>query len=135
MAFVKVVEGSEIYNFPIYHFEHFYSNFFEKISIKRCQSYTFEPRCCLGARARAAQGRALPGRSFPMSACMPRTPRAPHRCTADRCRPAASPPRRHRPSVRQSLGSTRTTYKGAAALASRAELPATAGPPPPCPPL
>jgi hypothetical protein len=27
MAFVKVVEGSEIYNFPIHHFVHFYSKF------------------------------------------------------------------------------------------------------------
>jgi hypothetical protein len=26
-AFVKVVEGSEIYNFPIQHFVHFYSDF------------------------------------------------------------------------------------------------------------
>jgi hypothetical protein len=26
-AFVKVVEGSEIDNFPIHHFVHFYSNF------------------------------------------------------------------------------------------------------------
>jgi hypothetical protein len=26
-AFVEVVEGSEIYNFPIHHFVHFYSNF------------------------------------------------------------------------------------------------------------
>jgi hypothetical protein len=26
-AFVKVVEGSEIYNFPIHHFVHFYSTF------------------------------------------------------------------------------------------------------------
>jgi hypothetical protein len=26
---VKVVEGSEIYNFPIYHLEHFYTIFFE----------------------------------------------------------------------------------------------------------
>jgi hypothetical protein len=26
-AFVKVVEGSEIYNFPIHYFVHFYSNF------------------------------------------------------------------------------------------------------------
>jgi hypothetical protein len=29
-AFVKVVEGSEIYNFPIYHFVHFYSRFLRK---------------------------------------------------------------------------------------------------------
>jgi hypothetical protein len=29
-AFVKVVEGSEIYNFPIYHFVHFYSKFLGK---------------------------------------------------------------------------------------------------------
>jgi hypothetical protein len=27
MAFVKVVGGSEIYNFPIHHFVHFYSTF------------------------------------------------------------------------------------------------------------
>jgi hypothetical protein len=27
MAFVKVVEGSEIYNYSIHHFVHFYSKF------------------------------------------------------------------------------------------------------------
>jgi hypothetical protein len=27
MVFVKVVEGSEIYDFPVHHFVHFYSNF------------------------------------------------------------------------------------------------------------
>jgi hypothetical protein len=31
-AFVKVVEGSEIYNIPIHHVVHFYSNFW---SLKR----------------------------------------------------------------------------------------------------
>jgi hypothetical protein len=30
MAFAKVVEGSEIYNFPIHHFVHFYSKFWSK---------------------------------------------------------------------------------------------------------
>jgi hypothetical protein len=30
LAFVKVVEGNEIYNFPIYHFVHFYSKFLRK---------------------------------------------------------------------------------------------------------
>jgi hypothetical protein len=30
LAFVKVVKGSEIYNFPIYHFVHFYSKFLRK---------------------------------------------------------------------------------------------------------
>jgi hypothetical protein len=34
-VFVKVVEGSEIYNFPIHHFVHFYSNFLRKTHSKR----------------------------------------------------------------------------------------------------
>jgi hypothetical protein len=33
-AFVKVVEGSEIYNFPIHHFVHFYSTFWRKTQSK-----------------------------------------------------------------------------------------------------
>jgi hypothetical protein len=33
-AFVKVVEGSEIYNFPIHHFVQFYSNFGRKSGSK-----------------------------------------------------------------------------------------------------
>jgi hypothetical protein len=34
-AFVKVVEGSEIYNFPIHHFVHFYSKFLRKTQSNR----------------------------------------------------------------------------------------------------
>jgi hypothetical protein len=33
--FVKVVEGSEIYNFPIHHFVHFYSKFLRKMQSNR----------------------------------------------------------------------------------------------------
>jgi hypothetical protein len=33
-TFVKVVEGSEIYNFPIHHFVHFYSTFWRKTRSK-----------------------------------------------------------------------------------------------------
>jgi hypothetical protein len=67
-AFVKVVEGSEIYNFPIHHFVHFYSNFWSF----KCSN-----------RGAVTQGRAgrrhatprLPRRPRPMRA-FPRSPRA-----------------------------------------------------------
>jgi hypothetical protein len=38
MAFVKVVEGSEIYNFPIHHFGHFYSNNWSLIGVSSVQT-------------------------------------------------------------------------------------------------
>jgi hypothetical protein len=43
MAFVKVVEGSEIYNFPIRHFVHFYSKFWSFGSQTEAQQHKFEP--------------------------------------------------------------------------------------------
>jgi hypothetical protein len=55
-AFVKVVEGSEICNFPLYHFEHFYSEFLRKCqsnvaSLTRLRRAAPRPRRCLSARA------------------------------------------------------------------------------------
>jgi hypothetical protein len=35
MTFVKVVEGSEIYNFPIHHILHFYSKIWRKTNFNR----------------------------------------------------------------------------------------------------
>jgi hypothetical protein len=57
-AFVIVVEGSEIYNFPIHHFVHFYSKFGRKSRSNRgpIEQIAAETRCrasrCAG-RARA----------------------------------------------------------------------------------
>jgi hypothetical protein len=68
MAFVKVVEGSEIYNFPIYHFVHFYSNFFGKNVVKRWHTNT----------SRAAPRRAAPRRTAPSRAPDLLDVRAPH---------------------------------------------------------
>jgi hypothetical protein len=54
-TFVKVVEGSEIYNFPIQHFGHFYSNFW---SFKRSNRGTMTQ--FWASRRRAATSRAAP---------------------------------------------------------------------------
>jgi hypothetical protein len=43
MAFVKVVEGSEIYNFPIHHSVHFSSNFWRKTQSNRRWLANFGP--------------------------------------------------------------------------------------------
>jgi hypothetical protein len=74
-AFVKVVEGSEIYNFPIHHFVHFYSKFLRKTRSHIGTPPRFAPRraaparapCCLGVRApaRAPRVGALPEAAFP----------------------------------------------------------------------
>jgi hypothetical protein len=53
-AFVKVVEGSEIYNFTIHHIVHFYSNFGRKSWSNRGTPSKFLPR----ARSRARPLRA-----------------------------------------------------------------------------
>jgi hypothetical protein len=44
-AFVKVVEGSEIYNFPIYHIVHFYSKF-----LRKTRSNVASPTRCAAPR-------------------------------------------------------------------------------------
>jgi hypothetical protein len=64
MAFVKVVEGSEIYNFPIHHLVHFYSKFW---SFERSNRTTV-------ARIQAGQRRATPHRAClaVWAACRPR---------------------------------------------------------------
>jgi hypothetical protein len=42
--FVKVIESSEIYNFPIHHFVHFYSIFWRFLRSNRVLWNIFEPR-------------------------------------------------------------------------------------------
>jgi hypothetical protein len=125
MAFVKVVEGSEVYNFPIYHFVHFYSKFLSKT-----RSNVASPtRCVVSRRARARAIASVPARARRPRTHPPR-PLLPHaRAHAEDASRSMSPYhraatrgltgvvrpcvplRRHRPSVRQSLGSTRATYK------------------------
>jgi uncharacterized membrane protein YoaT (DUF817 family) len=58
-AFVKVVEGSEIYNFPIHHFVHFYSIFLEIFVLEQeyCEILSSRPtprRACLAVRVARA---------------------------------------------------------------------------------
>jgi hypothetical protein len=50
MAFVKVVEGSEVYKFPIHHLEHFYTIF---LSLTRSKPG-------IATQSRAGQNRAAP---------------------------------------------------------------------------
>jgi hypothetical protein len=74
-AFVKVVEGSEIYNFPIHHFVHFYSKFLRNTHSKRGTSTRSRAGRAAAAPAPRADVRPLtfgpwtvsPGRSFPMT--------------------------------------------------------------------
>jgi hypothetical protein len=61
-AFVKVVEGSEIYNFPIHHFVHFYSKFLTKT----WSNVASPTRCVAPAPRRASPRRAVA--SVPMRA-------------------------------------------------------------------
>jgi hypothetical protein len=56
-AFVKVVGGSEIYNFPIHHFVHFYSNFWS-FSISNSELIWALRRGIAPARAPSAPARA-----------------------------------------------------------------------------
>jgi hypothetical protein len=69
MAFVKVVEGSEIYNFPIHHFVHFYSKFLRKTCSKRgtsTRSRAGRRRVPVPVPRRSGPRTLSPGRSFPM---------------------------------------------------------------------
>jgi hypothetical protein len=63
MAFVKVVEGSEIYNFPIHHFVHFYSTFWSYACSNRVSGKRFQRPTSYCARrdvARAPRRSASP---------------------------------------------------------------------------
>jgi hypothetical protein len=88
MAFLKVVDGSEIYNFPIHYFVHFYSTFWiftcsnrgtvTEFSVGRCRA---APRCDV-ARASprtqaqcVARGRASLGRGPPEAGTHAEPPR------------------------------------------------------------
>jgi hypothetical protein len=102
MAFVKVVEGSEIYNFPIHHLVHFYSKFWifsrsNKGSVKRCRASP-----ALGVRATAPPEAARrPRPHLPRPPCTPRRlevrtqraspPFAPYRARRGPCRPLVRP--------------------------------------------
>jgi hypothetical protein len=71
-AFVKVVEGSEIYNFPIHCSVHFSGKILRKIEIKRAKP------CCAGyvASRRRATFQSAP-RALPHAGRAVRTPRRP----------------------------------------------------------
>jgi hypothetical protein len=79
-AFVKVVEGSEIYNFPIHHLMHFYSNFWSfrrsnrgAVSQGRAGRHRTAPRRNVAHRACAAPTSASePPRAFPRPHASPR---------------------------------------------------------------
>jgi hypothetical protein len=88
-AFVKVVEGSEIYNFPIYHFVHFYSKILRKNPVKRCQSDTLSRAARARDATRAPRRRRTRTRAVPPKASAPRTSRG--RAPS----PAPRVPRRH----------------------------------------
>jgi hypothetical protein len=141
-----VVEGNEIYNFPIHHFVHFYSTFWSFTCSNRDtvtqlgQSTPRRPR-----HARRAPARPLPRRSrLAPSKAIARLSKAPRPENASRSappyrlaqRPAVrrmSSGRKHPeapPCVHRSLGGTRIDYKRRP-LASRT---GTAGLQPPCPP-
>jgi hypothetical protein len=75
---VKVVEGSEIYNFPIHHIVHFYSNFGRKSWSNKGTPSKFLPRACSRARPppRSYRVPTLPTSASESSAHHSRSPRA-----------------------------------------------------------
>jgi hypothetical protein len=120
---VKVVEGSEIYNFPIYHFEHFYSKFLRK-SRSNVASSTRLSRAPLrhvraGPRPRAPED--TPSQAAPSPGPCACRGRLVLRVTVPAQRPAVRrvssgrEPAEAPPSVRLSLGSSRVAYKATAA--------------------
>jgi hypothetical protein len=161
MAFVKVVEGSEIYNFPIHHFVHFYSTFgsFTCSNRDTCtQLDQSTPRHATPRRRqrwprRTTAHRCLGTRASRLPEVAARLPNAPHpknvscsalpygsaQCPAVR-RPSFGSKRPETPqSVHRLLPGARIAYKGAAVLrlACRAACGTCAcrrGPPCPPPP-
>jgi hypothetical protein len=80
MTFVKVVEGSEIYNFSIYHFVHFYSNFLRKTRSNIGTPTCFAPHRNVAHRAharRAVTPARAPTRSIPRQRPEAACPEAP----------------------------------------------------------
>jgi hypothetical protein len=73
-AFVKVEEGSEIYNFPIHHFVHFYSKFLRKTRSNR-STPTRLSRTRRAARLPEAARAPSPGLPAPLDASEFPTPR------------------------------------------------------------
>jgi hypothetical protein len=69
MTFVKVGKGGEIYNFPIHHLVHFYSNFW---SFKRSNRCTMTQS--RASRCHVATSRALPPRHPSLARAFPRHP-------------------------------------------------------------
>jgi hypothetical protein len=67
MAFLKVVEGSQIYNFPIHSIVHFHSIFWRKLKLNRGTPTRAWPRVC---------SRAPPRRPAPATSASPSGPRA-----------------------------------------------------------
>jgi hypothetical protein len=137
--FVKVVEGSEIYNFPIHHFVHFYSKFLRKM-----QSNRGTPSSLARARAEPRPRRTAPrphrlrtppprpllphDRAHTQNASCSVSPYCPRSNPQSHgCRPAASPPppRCHRPSTSRCQAHA-STIKELPPLASHAEPPAAA---------
>jgi hypothetical protein len=87
MAFVKVVEGSDIYNFPIHHFLHFYSKFWsftcsnsgtaKRNRVSRCRAGL----CAATSRRLGVCASAAPPEAtrHPSPCTFPRSTRAPRR--------------------------------------------------------
>jgi hypothetical protein len=72
MAFVKVVGGSEIYNFPIHHLLHFSTNFWRKSYSNRGSATRFQASWRSAPRRRATPARRSSPRSFPRPTRAPR---------------------------------------------------------------
>jgi hypothetical protein len=144
-AFVKVVEGSEIYNFPIYHFVHFYSKFLRKTHSKQgtlAQWWLADAaprrtmaRCCLGTRAsRLPEGATrLSNALHPENVLCSAPPYDSAHCSAvgwpSHVRERPETP----PSVHRAMPGAHVAYKGVAApcLTCRATGHCLCSPPPP----
>jgi hypothetical protein len=99
-AFVKVLEGSEIYNFPIRHFVHFYSTFWSYACSNRVSGKWFQRLTshCAPSRRRPCRAarRRRPAPPGTVRRPRPRTPKAAHtsRSRGTRAaRPARAAPR------------------------------------------
>jgi hypothetical protein len=116
MAFLKVVEGSWIYNFPIHHILHFYSKICRKTNSNNASLKSGRPTSRRVAMSRAVRGRAPhcraalrrasvhePPRAFPTQPAPsrggthtegPQSPRRPPACAPNRAPPYVLPARR-----------------------------------------
>jgi hypothetical protein len=92
IAFVKVVEGSEIYNFPIHHFVHFYSTFWRN-SRSNGASWDSSTRRRDVAPAPRLPRRPSPAARLPKAPCaFPRPLKSPPPTWCSRTRRTAAPP-------------------------------------------